>query len=208
MAAVTVCSDFGAKENKICHSFHFFPFYLPWSDGARCHGPGVIVDSMLGCGSCKYFLAHIWVLWFSISQDKASGFCFFRLLRERVYSRGSALAWSPDSGDHWFRAVLGFRQDRVWILVLPFTICVSWGEVIEVLRASLLSSAKVGNVFTSKICVENAPRWYWEVLSPGPGRSKLPVSRIYYDFIIISLHSFLQITQTQITLPLKWCLLP
>ena len=31
MAAVTVRSDFGAQENKICHCFHFFPFYLPWS---------------------------------------------------------------------------------------------------------------------------------------------------------------------------------
>ena len=31
MAAVTVCSDFGAQEDKICHCFHFFPFYLPWS---------------------------------------------------------------------------------------------------------------------------------------------------------------------------------
>ena len=25
MAVVTVCSDFGAQENKICHCFHFFP---------------------------------------------------------------------------------------------------------------------------------------------------------------------------------------
>ena len=30
MTAVSVRSDFGAQE-KICHSFHFFPFYLPWS---------------------------------------------------------------------------------------------------------------------------------------------------------------------------------
>ena len=36
-AAVSVCSDFGAQENKICHCFHFFPFYLPLSDGTRCH---------------------------------------------------------------------------------------------------------------------------------------------------------------------------
>ena len=28
MAAVTICSDFGAQENKICHFFHFSPFYL------------------------------------------------------------------------------------------------------------------------------------------------------------------------------------
>ena len=27
MAAVTVCSDFGAQENKICHCFHFPPIY-------------------------------------------------------------------------------------------------------------------------------------------------------------------------------------
>ena len=25
MAAVTVCSNFRAQENKICHYFHFFP---------------------------------------------------------------------------------------------------------------------------------------------------------------------------------------
>ena len=37
MAAVTICRDFGAQENKVCHCFHFFPFYLPQSDGARCH---------------------------------------------------------------------------------------------------------------------------------------------------------------------------
>jgi len=30
-------SDFGAQENKICHYFHFFPIYLPWSDGTGCH---------------------------------------------------------------------------------------------------------------------------------------------------------------------------
>ena len=33
----SVCSDFGAQENKICQCFHFSPFYLPWSDGTGCH---------------------------------------------------------------------------------------------------------------------------------------------------------------------------
>ena len=37
MAAVTICLDFGAQENKICHCFHCFPLYLPWSYGTRCH---------------------------------------------------------------------------------------------------------------------------------------------------------------------------
>ena len=29
MIAVTICSDFGAQENKVCHCFHCFPIYLP-----------------------------------------------------------------------------------------------------------------------------------------------------------------------------------
>ena len=28
MAAVTICSYSGAQEDKICHCFHFFPFYV------------------------------------------------------------------------------------------------------------------------------------------------------------------------------------
>ena len=36
---VTVCSHFGAQGwgGEICYYFHFFPIYLPWSDGTRCH---------------------------------------------------------------------------------------------------------------------------------------------------------------------------
>ena len=37
MAAVTIHSDFGAEENKICHCFHFCPIYLQWTDGTACH---------------------------------------------------------------------------------------------------------------------------------------------------------------------------
>ena len=36
MAAVTICSDFGAPQNKVCHCFQCFPIYLPWSDGTGC----------------------------------------------------------------------------------------------------------------------------------------------------------------------------
>ena len=35
MAAVTIFSDFGAQENKICNCFHILPFYLPWIDRTR-----------------------------------------------------------------------------------------------------------------------------------------------------------------------------
>ena len=37
MVLVTICSDFGAQEKKWCHCFHFYPFYLPRSDGTECH---------------------------------------------------------------------------------------------------------------------------------------------------------------------------
>ena len=29
MAAITICSDFGAPQNKVWHCFHCFPIYLP-----------------------------------------------------------------------------------------------------------------------------------------------------------------------------------
>ena len=38
MAAVTICSDFGAQENKVCHCFHFFPI---------CHEVARGLDAMI-----------------------------------------------------------------------------------------------------------------------------------------------------------------
>ena len=37
MGAATICSDFGAQENKVCYCFHCFPIYLPSSDGNGRH---------------------------------------------------------------------------------------------------------------------------------------------------------------------------
>ena len=34
MAAIIICNDFGAQKNKVCHCFHCFPTYLPWSNGS------------------------------------------------------------------------------------------------------------------------------------------------------------------------------
>ena len=35
MAAVTICSDCGAPQNKVSHYFHCFFIYLPWRDGTE-----------------------------------------------------------------------------------------------------------------------------------------------------------------------------
>ena len=37
MALRTICSDFVAPQNKVCHYFHCFRICLPWSDGTGCH---------------------------------------------------------------------------------------------------------------------------------------------------------------------------
>ena len=37
MAAVAIHSNFRAQVEEICPYLHFFPFYLPWSNRARCH---------------------------------------------------------------------------------------------------------------------------------------------------------------------------
>ena len=34
---LTSTVDFGAQKNKVCHCFHCFPIYFPWSDGTRYH---------------------------------------------------------------------------------------------------------------------------------------------------------------------------
>ena len=80
MAAVTICSDFGAQENKV---WHCFPNYLPWSDAPKqmpwslffeCrvlsqsfHSPlslssrGSLVFHFLPRGWCYL---HIWGYWY------------------------------------------------------------------------------------------------------------------------------------------------
>ena len=37
MAAITICSDFGAPQNQVCHCFHCLSIYLPWSDRTGYH---------------------------------------------------------------------------------------------------------------------------------------------------------------------------
>ena len=37
LQSLCAVSDFGVPPNKVCHCFHCFPIYLPWSNGTRCH---------------------------------------------------------------------------------------------------------------------------------------------------------------------------
>ena len=55
MAAVTICSDFGARKNTVYHCFHFPPCfpYLTWSDGTRYH-------------DCHFFNVEVWARFFAL----------------------------------------------------------------------------------------------------------------------------------------------
>ena len=99
MAAVTICSDSGAQENKVCHCFHYFPICLSWSDGTGCLELSFLnVDSQasflffslffftfikrlfsssLLSAIRKQCYLHIWCYWFSPSNPDSS-LCFIQ----------------------------------------------------------------------------------------------------------------------------------
>ena len=92
MATVNICGDFGAQENKVCHCFHSFPIYLPWSDETGCHDLSWISSqlfhsplSLLSRGSLALlcFLPYKDIIFISeviaISPDNLdSGLCFIQ----------------------------------------------------------------------------------------------------------------------------------
>ena len=58
MAAVNICSDFGAPQNKVSQHFHCFPIYLPWSDTTRCHDLSFLNVEFLGSFFTLLFHLH------------------------------------------------------------------------------------------------------------------------------------------------------
>ena len=88
MAVVTICSDFGAPENKVCHCFHSFPIYLPCSDGTSFHDLSFLNAEVFFFFFLKYsFIYFNWRLitlqyciGFAIHQhESATGIHMFRI---------------------------------------------------------------------------------------------------------------------------------
>ena len=67
LATVTTYRDLGAQENKICHCFHFSPFYLPWSDGTNAT---ILVSLMLSFKSAFSFSSFTLIKRLMQSQDQ------------------------------------------------------------------------------------------------------------------------------------------
>ena len=81
MATVTVHSDFGAQENKVCHGYHFPPlFAMKW--WARCHHLIFFV--------C---LLHFWMLCFK-PDFSLSSFTFIKRLFSSSSLSAISVVWS------------------------------------------------------------------------------------------------------------------
>ena len=81
MAAVTIRSDFGAQEEKICHYLHLFPFYLPWSNGARCHDLSFLIFSLkLALSHCSFTLIKRLFTSSSLSAIRVVSSAYLRFL--------------------------------------------------------------------------------------------------------------------------------
>ena len=107
---VTICSDFGAQENKICHCFHFFPIYLSWSDGTRC------IDIEYADTICKAFSSFVagHNLVTSTQSQKQGVFC------PTSITTGDQ---SPDSQPRGYSRFWTSHEWRLWtrFCVTPFT---------------------------------------------------------------------------------------
>ena len=85
MAAITICSDFGAQKYKVSHCFHCFPIYLPWSDGTRWY-----CDLKENCCFLHFYL---------------NGLLFLRLVLDSQQNRGEG-AGSCHIPAAWMQALL------------------------------------------------------------------------------------------------------
>ena len=89
MAAVTICSDFRAWENKVCHCLHIFPIYLPLSDGTGCHDLSFLNVEFKASFSILLFHLQQEAFWFLFTFCHNGGV----ICREGNGTPSSTLAW-------------------------------------------------------------------------------------------------------------------
>ena len=80
MAAVTICSDFGAPKNKVCHCCHCFPICLPGSDGTRCPGLSFLNAEFSANFCTLLFHFHQEALQFLFTLGRKGGVCLFEVI--------------------------------------------------------------------------------------------------------------------------------
>ena len=122
MAAVTICCHFRAQEEEICHCFHWFPFYLPWSNGTGCQDLSFLIFSFKLALSFSFF-----TLIKRLQQPPnptSRHACFFLSTvsnaadhSKKLHSPGSCLLWSSSLP---VSPVGGFSSSHLLDLTLPW----------------------------------------------------------------------------------------
>ena len=81
MAAATIHSDFRAQEEEICHCFHLFPFYLPWSDRPDAMILAFLIFSFrLAFSLSSFTLIKKFFSYSSLSAIRVASSAYLRLL--------------------------------------------------------------------------------------------------------------------------------
>ena len=112
---------FGAQKNKVCHCFHFFPIYLPWSDRTGCHDLSFLNAEFKANFFTLLFHFHQEALWFFFTFfHKGSVICIYEVID--ISSSNLESSWwfiQPDishdvqyeKGHEWIASNV-WRQER------------------------------------------------------------------------------------------------
>ena len=101
MVEVTICSDFGAQENKVWHCFHCFPIYFPWVMGP---------DAMIFVFWMLSFKPTFSLLSFTFIKRlfSFSSFSAIRVVSLPLGGHGNPLQYSCLENPHRHRSVAGY----------------------------------------------------------------------------------------------------
>ena len=97
MAAVTICSDSGAPQNKV---YHCCPIYLPWSDGIRCHDLVFWMLSFKPTFSLSSFTFITYSLFFFTFCSKGGVICISEVIDISPGNPDSSLCFLQPSVSH------------------------------------------------------------------------------------------------------------
>lgn len=112
MAVVPIPSDFGNQENKICHSFCFFWFYFPWSDGTRCLDCSLLLAVFQA--RCFILLFHFIKRLFSSSPLSALEWCPLHVCSCWFFSWQSWFQLAIHPGQHFTCCTLQKVKCAAW----------------------------------------------------------------------------------------------
>ena len=133
MAAVTVHSDFEPKK-IICHCFHCFPIYLPWSDGTRCHDLSfpsfpsfTLIQRLFSSSSLsaiEWYHLHIWGCWYFSWQS------WFQLVIHPVQSPNHWIINYVADGGQWWNFEGTFNILFIELAPCGTLLCENWASTL------------------------------------------------------------------------------